>query len=245
MKKIFLLLFLIVVVILYFLMTRNNEPFQDHNNGYIEACNELNQKRAFLQQYIKYLRAPVQDLSSTLIASAHGKAENMAYQQKLKTKCLQNMTDACKELASVDAYEFEVLPDMDIFFQNLLMGGYSFDSLLQTLNTYDQILNCPINPNSRVTFDISDTYIDVVRDIGEIDTETLALQLENLSPYYLSPVVVQFLLKFLISQEQLNNLNFTSADYINQELGLIGNIHCYYPNQSITNSGCVPTRENS
>ena len=232
-KTIILLVILVLVSIL--LINNYKESFQNStvNNGWQEACAEITRKELFLQVYMQSLRAPVQDLSASLVAAYEAKDENMGFQNNLITFCNQHikmndiMGAACKQLASVDAYEFQVLPDIDLFYQNLLIGEYDINSLVEQLNSYSTLLNCPVDPNSLLGVlapDISDNQVDVSTYIGEVDTETLALELEKLSPYYLSPAVVQFLLIFLISQEQLDNLNLTSADYVNNEDNLMNAI---------------------
>jgi len=226
-------LLVILVLVSILLVDSYKESFQV-NNGWQEACAEITRKRIFLRTYLLSLRAPVQDLSASLVSAYYAKDENMAYQKNLTDLCVHHiqlndiMGDACKQLASVDAYEFEVLPDMDIFYRNLLIGGYDLDALLQQLNFYSDLMNCPLQPGSQATFDISDNTVDISRDIGDVDTEGLAVELEKLSPYYLSPAVVQYLIKFLISQEQLDNLNYTSSDYINQESKMLNLIQGFY-----------------
>ena len=205
-----------------------NETFQNMNDGYVKSCNEINTKRLILKQYIRNLRAPVQDLSGLLLTGIDIKKENMNYQNQFTESCVKDLTPGCINLASVDAGVFAALPDIDIFYQNLLIGGYDLDALLQQLNFYSDMLKCPLISDSQVTRDGSDNEVDVDRDIGEIDTETLAYELEKLSPYYLSPDVVQFLLRFLISKEQLNNLRFTSADYVKQDKDLMNTVKYYY-----------------
>jgi len=225
-KIILVLLTIAFLLLLLLLVNKTKETFQI-NNGWQEACAEITRKRLFLQAYMQSLRAPVQDLSASLVSAYSAKDENMGFQNNLTSLCVQHIQigdvlgDACKQLASVDAYVFEVLPDMDIFYQNLLIGGYDLDALLQQLNFYSNLMRCPLEAGSQATFDVS-------RDIGDVDTEGLAVALEKLSPYYLSPAVVQYLIKFLISQEQLDNLNYTSSDYINQETKLINTIKGFY-----------------
>ena len=205
-----------------------NENFQDSNNGWQKACNEISAKRIFLKQYMAALRSPVQDLSGVLLKGIDVKNENMNYQNQYTDSCLNNLTQGCMALASVDSGVFQTLPDMDLFYQNLLIGGYDLETLLDQLNFYSNLLNCPLVPGSQATYDASDNSIEIDRDIGVVDTEGLAYNLESLSPYYLSPDVVQYLLKFLISQEQLDNLNYTSIDYINQETKLVKQLGCFY-----------------
>lgn len=207
------------------------ETFQvDTSNGFTRACNEINSKRLFLRSYIQRLRSPVQDLSATMLSGYYGKKENMKYQKQFTQTCLNNgINEPCKKLASVDIYSFQVLPDISLFYRNLLIGGIDIDNLLQQLNFYAELLNCPDDPNSRATGDTSGNEVfDNSRDIGEVNIGGLAYELEKLSPYYLSPDVVEFLLKFLISQEELNNLNFTSADYVKQQKSIMSKVECLY-----------------
>jgi len=78
------------------------------------------------------------------------------------------------------------------------------NTLVEQLNGYSNLLNCPVDPNSLLGVlapDISDNQVDISTYIGEVDTETLALELEKLSPYYLSPDVVQYIIKFMISKK--------------------------------------------
>lgn len=224
----YVLLITLIILVGLLVLLSVNETFQDSNNGYTNACSEINTKRLFLKQYIRALRSPVQDLSGLLLSGINIKKENMNYQNKYTDDCIKNLTPACIGLASVDAGVFAALPDVDIFYQNLLIGGYDLDALLQQLNFYSTLLNCPTISNSQATFDTSDNEVDIERDIGAVDTESLAYELESLSPYYLSPDVVQYLLRFLISKEQLNNLRFTSADFVNQTRTIMNSIKPYY-----------------
>lgn len=224
----YVLLAVLVILVALLVLLSVNESFQDTNNGYTNACSEINTKRLFLKSYIRALRTPVQDLSGILLKGIAVKKENMNYQNKFTESCINNLTPGCIALASVDAGVFAALPNVDLFYQNLLIGGYDLDKLLQQLNFYSKLLNCPVIPSSQATFDASDNEIDMDRDIGVVDTTTLAYELESLSPYYLSPDVVQYLLRFLISQEQLNNLRFTSADFVNQTTSIINSIKPYY-----------------
>jgi len=228
-----LLILLIILILLTILIvnTTMEEPFQvNTSNGFTTACNEINSKRLFLRNYIQSLRSPVQDLSATMLNAYYGKKENMNYQNQFTELCLNNgINQPCKKLASVDTYEFKVLPDMLIFYRNLLIGGYDIDSLLQQLNFYAELLNCEQNSNNNATRDTSGNEVfNNSRDIGQVNVQELANELEKLSPYYLSPDVVEFLLKFLISKEQLNNLNFTSSDYVKQQKNIMSKVQCLY-----------------
>ena len=76
--------------------------------------------------------------------------------------------------------------------------------------------------------------IDIYRDIAQLDTQSLAYNLERLSPYYISPDLLQYLLNFLISQDNLqylsyNSLNFANAERCSQWSILHPTTPCPYP----------------
>jgi hypothetical protein len=102
-------------------------------------------------------------------------------------------------------------------------------------------MKCPIPNSSRVTLDLSENIIDacgntvnpnthirISRDIGALNTRELALELEKLSPYYLSPDVIRYIIRFMISQEKMDYLNDTSADFVVGTVNLMDKIKTYY-----------------
>lgn len=243
-KNIIVLLIILIILLSITLSINNkrNEGFQT-SNGYVEACKELTLKRNFLRDYISQLRQEIQDLSANLISAKQAKRENMNFQNNWSSVCSnldppidsQNNTttaQACRVLASVDKYPLEVLPDIDVFFGTVLYAKISdLDYVLQLLNFYTNLMQCPVSNESKVTFDASENlitsdangrsfvvprtnHINISRDIGDLDTATLALELEKLSPYYLSPDVTKYIIKFMISQETLDYLRTQSLDYI-------------------------------
>lgn len=252
-KNIIVLLIILIILLCITLFLKKldiiTEGYQTVNDGYAEACRELTLKRNFLKDYISQLRQPIQDLSANLISAKLAKKENMNFQTKWENVCsnlnpeidsinrdgtFQNNTttaEACRVLASVDKYELAVLTDIDIFFGTVLYANQAkLDYVLQLLNFYTNVMQCPVSNSSKVTFDASENlivrdasgtlvvpytnHINISRDLGNLDTATLALELEKLSPYYLSPDVVKFIIKFMISQETLDYLHTTSLDYI-------------------------------
>jgi len=219
-----IILILSLAVVLYF---KSTEGFQSiPQNGYTEACRELNAKRVFLKSYLDALKNPVQDLSASLIAAYQGKLENLGFQSIYTNSCLSNLTDACKALASVDLSELKALPDIDIFFYNLLYASPDVYNLYAQITFYSDVVGCP---NTDISIkDNSDNIMFLINNVGIIDTETLGIELEKLSPYYLSPDVILYILKFLISKKELANLKDTYKDFIQQQAPIINKIVRFY-----------------
>jgi hypothetical protein len=255
-KKYLTLILVIILVLLISLFIKKSisEGFQVRN-GYDEACNELIMKRDFLKNYMGKLRMPIQDLSSTMVSARLAKKENMGFQNVWKDKCLSivdletsttSTAKACRALASVDKYELEVLPDIDKFYATVLFANQpKLDYVLKLLNFYTNLIQCRVPNSSVATFDASENVvvidasrnvftvsrtnsINISRDFGDLDTTRLALELEKLSPYYLSPDVVKLIIKFMISQETLEYLKTTSRDYINSNNTLMNKIQEFY-----------------
>jgi len=211
---------IVVLLLILFIVVKLNitkEGFQTPPpNGYTEACNELSIKRTILKTMLNELRTNVQDISANLINSYNFKRENMSYQQNYKTYCINNLNtnQGCKVLASTDKYPLYTLPDLDIFYYNVFYGSYDIQNLLNRLNYYSDLIQCTRDPSTFATKDVSDNQLDISRDVGDIDTTSLFLELQKLSPYYLSPEVIGYILRFLISKEKLNELKYTSSDYV-------------------------------
>ena len=213
--KYFIIIILLLILLIVVTLNNKKETFQtDSHNSYVEACRELNVKRSILKDILSELRNNVQDISGSLLNSYNFKRENMNYQKIYTNFCKNNTTDACKILASTDKYPLKELPDLDVFFYNLQYGSYDIRNLLNRLNYYSDLLNCTRDRTRFATKDVSDNTFNVSRDIGDIDTTFLFLELQKLSPYYLSPEVIGYILRFLISKEKLKELNSTSLDYV-------------------------------
>ena len=150
--------------------------------------------------------------------------------------------EACRALASVDKYQLEFLPNISEFYATVLLENKEkLNEAFKLINFYTNMMKCPIPNESRVTRDVSENIIDpsgntvnqntrinISRDIGTVNTQELILELEKLSPYYLSPDVVRYIIKFMISQEKLDYLNDTSADFVLGTVNIMDKIKTYY-----------------
>lgn len=205
---ILLLCILLLIVLIY-----NNYYIFEEFSTFDAACSELTSKRDFLQRYINNLKSNIHEINRSLDGTYNIKKENMNYQTFFKNFCLSTrpMSEACKMLASTDKYPLEQLPNMDVMYVTLINNEYPIDNLYQKLNYYSDMIGCSID-----TVDTSGNIFSISDNLEEIDTSTAFLELEKLSPYYLSPDTIKFILRFLISREKLNELNYTSKDYVAQ-----------------------------
>lgn len=217
---ILLLISLLLIILIY-----NNYYVVENFSVYTDSCSELSSKREFLENYINNLKSQVTDISKSLNGTYNTKKENMKFQNVFAQFCLSTrpMSEACKKLASTDKYPLEQLPNMDVYYNSLLNNEVDIDNLLQKINYYSDLIGCSSN-----TVDASGHIFETSNSLGDIDTQTAFLELEKLSPYYLSPDTIRYILKFLISQEKLNELNFTSKDYVSQFPALVNTVKLEY-----------------
>jgi hypothetical protein len=260
MKKKLLYILLIIILFLICSLLIKKKVTEGFDDSYQEACRELVAKRNFLRDYVQRLQRPVKSISDIMKESKTEKKKNMAYQTIFTEKCstltpsidalnssgqfINNSTEAkaCRALASVDKYQLEYLPDIDVFYATVLIENQDkLDYALRFINFYTNMMKCPIPNSSRVTLDLSENIIDacgntvnpnthirISRDIGALNTRELALELEKLSPYYLSPDVIRYIIRFMISQEKMDYLNDTSADFVVGTVNLMDKIKTYY-----------------
>jgi len=202
---------LFLICILLIILIYNNTSIVEPFTAYSDSCNELSSKREFLQSYITTLKSKVHTINADLNGTYDAKQENMRFQNTFTQFCLSTrpMSDTCKKLASTDKYPLQELPNVDVYYYGLLKSEVDIDNLLQKLNYYSDLIGCSAN-----TVDTSGNYFSVSESLEDIDTQTAFLELEKLSPYYLSPDVIKYILKFLISKEKLKELNYTSKDYV-------------------------------
>jgi hypothetical protein len=113
-----------------------------------------------------------------------------------------------------------------LFFYNLLYASPDVQNLYNQITFYSDVVGCPISDT--IIKDNSDATIFLMNNVGVVDTETLAIELEKLSPYYLSPDVILYILKFLISKKELSNLKDTYEDFILQGGPIVRNIVRFY-----------------
>ena len=106
----------------------------------------------------------------------------------------------------------------------LSSGGHACTNTFVTLNDSTSpytgnISNITVHkyndPNQRQFG--QDSNVNIYRDIAQINTQQLAYNLERLSPYYLSPDLLQYLLNFLISQDNLQYLAYNSSNFATAE----------------------------
>jgi hypothetical protein len=177
------------------------------------ACQQLATAKANLQARLDSLRSQVQDLSGVAQAGIRWKNENISYQNQFAKACDINLSDDCKTLATQDRLLYDQLATMDITNYNLFNNNLQIQDQIDAVNYMIRLLNCQGSVPTFGSFSIID-------NIGYIDTPRLKRKLEEISPYYISPDVVQYLSKLLTESPQayanfqdakMNTLSVSSA----------------------------------
>ncbi len=166
-----------------------------------QSCVSLNVAQTNIQQVLNLMRAGVQDVSGVLITLQGLRDENMAYQNKVKPLCTttdNNPSQPCKDLASQDPILFGILPDFD----TVQVIGYDkeeeINEVLEAVGQLYRMLRCDVPERSSFTFSMDE-------NAGIIDTESLRMTLQTLSPYYLSPDVMNEITSYLISPDEVQD----------------------------------------
>jgi hypothetical protein len=182
--------------------TADQPTWQSSGSLKDRSCKELSDAKATLKTLLANVRTPVQDMSGTAIAAQGLKAENMKYQYQFRELCSQDpISDSCKDLASLDPNIFETLGPYDATNKLLYEKEIDIQDSLDAINSVMKGVGCPITDLSGFT---------VEKDIGIIDSEMLKLKMEELSPYYIAPVVLQYLTKLLVGAEEIDAASQTS-----------------------------------
>jgi hypothetical protein len=161
------------------------------------SCTELMKAKDSLKSQIVSLRSKTQDLSGSVYVAIKSKDENMKYQYQFRNRCDVNpVPETCKGLASLDPNLFETLGPYDATNKTLFEQEIELQDNLDALNLTIGVVGCPNNT------DLSGIAVD--RDIGVLDSESLKIRLEELSPYYIAPVVLQYITNLLVGGAEID-----------------------------------------
>lgn len=173
-----------------------------------ETCTELNKLHTTFKSKQKEILAKVQDISGSIYRTAELRDDNINFQTAYQSKCLQKpMSDACKNLASQDGPLFSLLSQYNTSQYDLYSGQIDISDNIQTIRDVYTILNCPNQ---------ADMGMPTGEELGTIDTTALTMKLQNFSPYYLSPDILQNIVRSIVSANDVGGtLKYTSDTLIN------------------------------
>jgi hypothetical protein len=177
-----------------------------------QSCVSLSVAETNLRQVLSLLRAGVQDVSGSVLSLERLRDENMKFQNEVKPICTttdNNPSQPCKDLASQDPILFGVLPEFD----TVMATGYDkeedISDVLESIGQLYRMLRCDVPTGLSLTFSMDD-------NAGIIDTETLRIKLQTLSPYYLSPDVMNKITSYLISPDEVQGDLLTANNRISR-----------------------------
>jgi len=178
------------------------------------ACAELNALAMSLYGRVIAITAAVTDLSGTEITAEALHAESLGFQGS--SVCMgQGATPsvACMRLAIQDEKLFPILHNYDEANTSLLTNGQTVQDMLNLVLQAYNGLGCtmPTGSTPSISSVFSQTYLD---SLGTINTEALSLKLQELSPYYVSPTIINYITKQIIATSQFNTNIQNATDYV-------------------------------
>jgi len=181
------------------------------------ACEELNALALSIYGQIIRMQESLSDLSGVSIVTASLHDENKNFQQNsVCTNQGSSPSAACIKLASQDETLFPILHNYDAANLSLQTNGLTIQSMLNLVIQSYKGLGCTLTPVSgsgpTIASVFSQTYIN---DVGEINVQSLSEKLQEISPYYVSPNLIQYITRQLIAGGEFKSQLETTSDYIN------------------------------
>lgn len=189
------------------------------------SCTEINTMTMGFYGQLVNLYSKTQDLSGAAAIIADFHKENIDLQTAATAACTnQGATPsaACITLATMDESIFPLLPQFDAINERLMSNGQDIQDIIDTLVQAFMGMGCTRErtatannvvdesvPSIETVF--SSEYLD---SLATIDTDTLSETLQELSPYYVSPNIVNYISGRLIGTTEFNSSLTTSIDYI-------------------------------
>jgi len=178
------------------------------------GCASLEELRdKYILKYNALIKS-VQDLSGQAINAGNMREENLAYQMSNLASCKDSPSTACISLANQEPPVFSLLAKFDNV--NNTMASSGFLDLSDNINTINAVYTRMGCKGAALKFSPN--------DIGIIDTQTLIMKLNQMSPYYLSPDTLQYITSSIISSEEMDKSLMTNADKLANITNVITNI---------------------
>lgn len=172
------------------------------DNPRAQSCNALKSLRDMYLSKLSSLNYMSTGASKHIQSAAAMQDENMNYQVMLKTQCNpKSLSTACINLATQTKKMFPLPGKYDDMNASLFTKEVDLSSNLYTINTVYSLLRC--DPADSLKFDAT---------MVGVDTSTLLSKVRQLSPYYISPDIIQFITKSIISGDSVNTTLQTTSD---------------------------------
>lgn len=178
--------------------------FNSNNLGFV--CGQLVALGTDLKGKLAAMKTGVTALDNTRPAAIAVKDENMRFQRTLTAICQGNLSQGCRDLASVDSTLYPLLALYDSVGLTQAEQEGRLQDAIATINDVVGLLKCPAT--AAVDYN--------PEDFPFIDSEELRLKLEEVSPYFLSPASLKFISDRLFDGEQVKFAD--SAREIGNEL---------------------------
>jgi len=179
-----------------------NEVNKWNDNPHAVSCDSLKNLRNMYISKLSSLKYVSANASENVNSATAMQDENMNYQVTLKKQCNpKSLSTACINLATQSKKMFPLPGQYDSINMDLFTKEVDISSNLYTINTVYSLLRC--DPVNNLKFDAT--------TMG-IDTSNLLSKLRGLSPYYISPDVINFITKSIISGNNVNTTLSTTSD---------------------------------
>ena len=189
-----------------------------------ESCNQINTMTMAFYGRLLSIYNSAQDLSGAAYIAGNLHDENMNLQNSVSSgsnsPCMnQGATPsaACIQLASMDEKLFPLLPKFDAMNLKLLTSGQDIQAIIDTLVQAYLGMGCTRGSGSGSGSPLSiDTVFSsaYLESLPTVDTDTLNTKLQELSPYYVSPNIINFISRKLVGTSEFSADLSTSLDYL-------------------------------
>jgi len=187
-----------------------------------QSCTEINTlTMGFYGQLLSLYRS-TQDLSGAAISAGNFHDENSSLQNRVVSLCTAQgglPSADCIKLASMDEKLFPLLPKFDAMNTKLMKNGRDIQENIDTLVEAYLGMGCT-RPATMGSSDQNALSIDTVfsseylESLATVDTETLSTKLQELSPYYVSPRIINYISAKFLGTPEFDEGISTSLDYL-------------------------------
>lgn len=169
-----------------------------------KSCQILNELRdTLVRTGLTNISGSGSAASENINAAAAMQDENTNYQMRLQGQCTANPdTGDCLKLATQTETLFPLSRKYDEMNTKLFSKEAALNKNIKTVNQASAFLGC-----SGTTVDPKFDALDIA-----VDTSELVSKLKQLSPYYISPDAIKFVIQSVISGDEVNTALESTSD---------------------------------